>query len=92
MLSEVTVDGEIDSSGGSTPVDEVSEDSDTVFCLLPNLQKGDHPDSELDSPVPRRLVHGDVERERKLPLLFRDEIENKMMHVIVYICNPSNYK
>lgn len=74
MLSEGTVDGKIDDSGGSAPVDEASDDSDTVFCLVPNLQNGDHPDSKFDSPVPRRLVHGEVERERKLPLLVRDTI------------------
>ena len=72
ILPAGTVDGEIDGSCESAPVDEASEDSDTVFCLLPNLQNGDHPDSELDSPVPRRLVQGEVERERKLPLLFRE--------------------
>ena len=72
MLSDCTVNGEMDGSGGSVPVDEASEDSDTVFCLPPNLQNGDHPDSKLDSRVPRKLVHGEVERERKLPLLFRE--------------------
>ena len=72
VLPEYTFNGEMDNSGGSVPVDDVSEDSDIFLRLPPILEKGDHPDSNSGIPVPSKLVHGEVERERKLQLHFQE--------------------